>query len=61
MNAPFVRTTPTGRGTAVRAGTVSLAELLRRYDLAKETNPDFVSMSRKALIAKYHVEGGQQP
>lgn len=40
---------PTGRGSYVRAGTISLAELLRRYDLANGHR----TMTREAVIAAF--------
>jgi hypothetical protein len=45
------RVIPTGRGSYIRPGQVSLAELLRRYDLA---HPEHTIMPREAVIAAYH-------
>ncbi|SFP98418.1 hypothetical protein SAMN03159463_05314 [Mesorhizobium sp. NFR06] len=44
---------PTWRRSHVRAGTVSLAELLRRYDLAHCHK----TTTRAALIASYLANG----
>ncbi|MBB6407447.1 hypothetical protein [Mesorhizobium sangaii] len=40
---------PTGRGSYVRAGTISLTELLRRYDMAEGHR----TMTREAVIAAF--------
>jgi hypothetical protein len=42
---------PTGRGSYVPASQVSLAELLRRYDLA---HPEHTVIPRETVIAAYH-------
>ncbi|MDG4898304.1 hypothetical protein P9272_32745 [Mesorhizobium sp. WSM4976] len=56
----MIRLIPTGRGSYVRTGSIALAELLRRYDLAKQAGPEFVSMSRNALILSYVSERGDE-
>lgn len=40
---------PTGRGSYVRGGTISLAEPMRRYDLANGHR----TMTREAVIAAF--------
>lgn len=45
----MTRLIPTGRGSYVRAGTIPLAELLRRYDLAA----GHTTMPRDAVIAAF--------
>ncbi|MET3521479.1 hypothetical protein [Mesorhizobium abyssinicae] len=45
----MTRLVPTGRGSYVRAGSITLAELLRRYDLAAERG--FTTMTRCEVIA----------
>ncbi|ESY70017.1 hypothetical protein X742_05770 [Mesorhizobium sp. LNHC232B00] len=41
---------PTGRGSYMRAGTITLAELLRRYDMADGGHQ---TMTREAVIAAF--------
>mgnify|MGYP001249563572 CR=1 FL=1 len=48
-NAPLT-TIPTGRGSHVLPGQITLAEILRRYDAAP---PEFRDMPRADVIAAY--------
>jgi hypothetical protein len=45
------RLIPTGRGSYVRPGKISLAQLLRRYNLA---HSEHTIMPRETVIAAYH-------
>ncbi|MBU4529784.1 MAG: hypothetical protein KUA43_08905 [Hoeflea sp.] len=50
MANTVLTTIPTGRGSHVLPGQLTLAEILRRYDKAA---PEHVMMSREEVIAAY--------
>lgn len=48
---------PTGRGSFAKAGTISLAEMLRRFDMAEGHR----TMTREAVVAAFMAYHPAQP